>query len=316
MNALARSVSACLACLLLAALAARPARAEPPRVFVLPVHSHGWLDHDDRLLEARVALALTRGHRIRPVGERDLAAGARRQLPMELDECTAPACLRALGQSSGAARVLALELFEEGERAVLLATLFDPRTGEAVDRRELPRAEARAPSRAWADEVARWVATSSAGFHPPPTPFPPPRPTAVLVSLGLDPEQLARPEGQALLAQLRDQLTRRGHPRLTPPGADGPVTHRAVISVEGFGISERPHHVHRYRSGALAADLTVTEVRTGAVVFSKRAVGELTTRAHHTTDQQTLSLLVDDVVFRWMAEIEAASLDQTLSRGL
>jgi hypothetical protein len=295
---------------------AGPAQAQPPKVFVLPVHSNSWLDHDDRLLEARVALALTRGHRVRPVGARDLPAPARRQLPLDLGECTQPACLRVLGQATTAARVLALELFDEGDRPVLLATLFDARTGEAVERRELPRGDARTPSRAWAEELARWVSTTSAGVRPPPQPPPPPRPTAVLVSLALDPDQLARPEGQALLAQLRDRLTQRGRPRLAPPGPEGPVTHRAVVSVENFGISERPHHVHRYRSGALAASLTVTEVRTGAVVFSKRATAELTARARHTTDQQTLGALVDDVVYRWMSELDATAIDQVLPRGL
>src|SRR5204862_4719870 len=131
-----------------------------------PVQSNTWLDHDDRLLEARVALALTSGHRVRPVGTRELSAVARQTLPSDLGECTLPPCLRALGQASGASRVLALELFEEGETPVLLATLFDPRTGEAVERRELPRAAARSPSRVWAEEVARWVATALAGVHP------------------------------------------------------------------------------------------------------------------------------------------------------
>jgi hypothetical protein len=294
---------------------ARPAHAQPPKVFVLPVHSNSWLDHDDRLLEARVSMALTRDRRIRPVGSRDLSAGARRQLPLELDECSQPACLRVLGQATGAARVLALELFDEGDRPVLLATLFDARTGEAVERRELPRAETRAPSRVWADELARWVSTTSAGVRSPPQP-PAPRPTAVLVGLALDPDQLARAEGQALAAQLRDQLTRRGRPRLAPPGGEAALSHRAVITVENFGISERPHHVHRYRAGALAANLTITEVRTGAVIFSKRATAELTARARHTTDQQTLGALVDDVVYRWLNELDAAGIDQLLGRGL
>jgi hypothetical protein len=300
--------------LTLALGAARPAHAEPPRVFVLPVRSNAWLDHDDRLLEARVALALTQGHRIRPVGVRELSGAARRQLPLDLGECTVPGCLRALGQASGAVRVLALELYEEGEAPVLLATLFDGRTGEAIDRRELPRAAARAPSRVWAEEVARWVIASSAGVRPPP-PAPVPRPTAVLMSLTLDPEQLSRPEGQALVAQLRDRFTRRRRPPLAP-ATEGPLSHRAVVSVENFGVSERPHHLHRYRTGALSAHLTITEVRTGAVVFSKRASAQLTARARHTTDQQTLEVLVSEVVWRLMSEVEDPSFDERLARGL
>lgn len=295
---------------------AHPAQAQAPKVFVLPVHSNSWLDHDDRLLEARVAMALTRGRRVKPVTARELSLAARRQLPPELGECTVPACLRLLGQATGAARVLALELFDEGEAPVLLATLFDARTGEAVERRELPRAAARGPSRAWADEVARWVSTTSADVRPPIPAPPPPRPTAILLALTLDSNQLARPEGQALLAQLRDQLTRRGRPRLATTDSDAAITHRAVISVENFGISERPHHVHRYRSGALSASLSITEVRTGAVVFSRRATSELTARARHTTDQQTLGVLVGDLVYRWMTELDSPAFDELLARGL
>jgi len=295
--------------------AARPARAEGPRVFVLPVRSNAWLDHDDRLLEARVAMALTRDRRIRPLGERDLTAAARQRLPPDLGECTVPACLRLLGQTTGALRVLALELYDEGDAPVLLATLFDTRTGEPVERRELPRAPARAPSRVWADEVARWVATTSAGVRPPPPAPIPPRPTAVLMRLTLDPEQLARPEGQALLAQLRDRLARRRRPPLAP-GDDGRVTHRAVVSVENFGVSERPHHLHRYRSGTLAAHLTITETRTGTVVFSKRASAQLTARARHTTDQQALDVLVSEVVWRLMSEVDDPAFDEKLARGL
>jgi hypothetical protein len=304
-----------LGLLILGLVAARPARAEAPRVFVLPVRSNAWLDHDDRLLEARVAMALTRDRRVRPVGQRDLSPAARRQLPADLGECTVPGCLRLLGQATAAARVLALELYDEGDAPVLLATLFDARTGEAVERQELPRAPARAPSRAWADEVARWVATTSAGIRPPPPAPLPPRPTAVLMSLTLDPEQLARPEGQALLAGLRERLTRRRRPPLAP-GPDAPVTHRAVVSVESFGLSERPHHLHRYRSGTLAAHLTITETRTGTVVLSRRASAQVTARARHTTDQQALDVLVSEVVWRLMSEVDDPSFDETLARGL
>jgi len=68
--------------------------------------------------------------------------------------------------------------------------------------------------------------------------------------------------------------------------------------------------------GALAASLTITDARTGAVVFSRRATAELTARARHTTDQQTLGALVDDVMWRWMSELDAAGIDQLLARGL
>jgi hypothetical protein len=42
----------------------------------------------------------------------------------------------------------------------------------------------------------------------------------------------------------------------------------------------------------------------------------LTARARHTTDQQTLGALVDEVVWRWMSELDAAGIDQLLARGL
>ena len=89
-----------------------------------------------------------------------------------------------------------------------------------------------------------------------------------------------------------------------------------MISVENFGISERPHHVHRYRSGTLAATLTITAVRTGTVVFSKRATAELTTRARHTTNQRTLGVLVDEIVYRWTNELDVVGIDRILVRSL
>src|SRR4051794_629523 len=77
------------------------ARAEPPRVFVLPVRSDAWLPRDDRLLGPRRALALGAGHRVRPIDAREIPAGARRLLPLDLAECTTPGCLRLLGQATG-----------------------------------------------------------------------------------------------------------------------------------------------------------------------------------------------------------------------
>jgi hypothetical protein len=295
--------------------APRPARAEPAKLFVLPVRSDSWLDQDDRLLEARVALALTRGRRVRPLQARDLTPAARRLLPLDLTECAVPACLRVLGQASGAARVLALELYDDGPTPVLFATLYDPGSGEAVDRRELPRTAAR--TKGWADEVARWVGTATAGVRPPPPPLPPaPRPTAPLASLEAASGEQGRPEALALVAQLREELARRSCPRLALPAGGAPVTHRLVVSVESFGISDRPHHVHRYRSGALAANLSVIETRTDTVVFTRRATAELTTRAHHTTDQQTLTVLVNEVVSRWLADLDDPAFAQLLTRTL
>jgi hypothetical protein len=213
--------------------------------------------------------------------------------------------------------VLGLELFDDGPAPVLMATLYDPATGEAVDRRELPRSATR--TKGWAEEVARWVTQSAAGVRPAPPPPPPlPRPAAPVLALGIDADQVARPEAHALLAELRDRLAARGRPRLGPPGAPqgGEATHRAVIAVENFGIAERPHHLHRYRSGVLTATLTVADTRTGTVIFSRRATAEMTARARHTTDQQVLTALVGEVVFRWMAELDDPAFDQLLQRSL
>jgi hypothetical protein len=287
------------------------ARAEAPKIFVLPVRSDGWLDQDDRLLEARLALALTAAHRVRPIGARDLPAGTRPLLPQDLAECTTPTCLRLLGQATGAGRVLALELFAEAATPVLIATLYEPRSGEAMDRRELPRAAAHAPSKVWAEEVARWVARSPVTVRPLPTLSP--RPALPLVTLAVAPEQTSQAEAQALLAHLRDQLIRRAHPRLAlPDAAPSDVTHRALITVEQFAISERPHHVHRYRAGTLAATLTVSDSRTGVVVFTRRASAELTTRAHSSSDQQLMDVLVLEVVSRWLGEIDDVAFDRAV----
>jgi hypothetical protein len=290
-----------------------PARAELPRVFVLPLRSNSWLDHDDRLLEARVGVALAQGHRVRPVAVREVGPLARGNLPADLAECTSLDCLRVLGQATGASRVLGLELFDEGSAPVLLATLYEPRTGQAVATRELPRATGRSSTRVWAEELARWVATVSTDVRPAPAPIAR-RPAGVLLSLELDRERDQPAEALALQAAMRERLTRRRQPRLAAPGEPAEaITHRGLITVESFGISERPHHVHRYRNGQLAAHWQVIDVRTGTVVFSKRASAELSVRARHTTDQQAADALTLEVAAR-LLDLDDA-FDEALARG-
>jgi hypothetical protein len=287
------------------------AQAELPGLFLLPVRTERWSGSwlgpsEPRVLEARLATALSRARRVRPLGARDLPADARAALPRDLATCVTPACLQVLGKASGAERVLALEVLDEGPGPVLFATLYDAADGRVVDQRELPRGGWEPATRSWADEVARWVVRA-------PGPPVPPRERDPRIAIVVGPQQAGRPEAQALRGELAARLAAAGVARLAwdgEGGEEGPATYRALITVDGIAVSERLHHVHRYRHGVLTATLTVANTRTGAVILNRRDAAELTDRSDRIGNQRMVEALVDDVVSRWLLALKEPLLDQ------
>jgi metal-dependent amidase/aminoacylase/carboxypeptidase family protein len=118
------------------------------------------------------------------------------------------------------------------------------------------------------------------------------------------------PEAQALVAALATGLTARGRPRLVAPGPQ--ATHRALVTVEQVGVSQRPHHVRHYRSGVLVATLTIAEARGGEVIFADRATAETSERARDSTERQILDALVAEVASRWLQALDAQAIDDRL----
>src|SRR5262249_18303463 len=156
------------------------------------------------------------------LGPRDIQPAARSGLPPDLAACVTPACLKALGEASGADHVLALEVLEDAAGPVLFATIYDAGDGAVVDQRGLTWPGGDPAPRAWADELARWL------LRAPAPPVPPPEREARL-AIALAPEQAGRPEARALVAELAGRLQARGAPRLAGPAA---ATHQAVVAVE------------------------------------------------------------------------------------
>lgn len=296
--------------------------AAPLGLFVLPVEGGPGLSRDARrLLEARVAVALGRCRRVRALGPRDLPRRARGLLPAEaagdLAACVTPGCLRVLGAETGAAHVLGLELLDDGVEGVLFATLFDARTGAILGRRELAPLAAGPATRQWADEVARWVVVA-AGAQPQDPMSDGARaaagPDLVEPVLVIDAGPNPTTEARALVEGLRGRLIARGRPRLAPPGTTPPVvTHRAAITVERVAVSQRQHHLHHDRTAVLAATLTITDARSGAVVFTDAASSQFTARARDAPELALTGVLADDVAARWMAALEAQSIDRILN---
>ena len=295
--------------------------APPLGLFVLPVEGGPGLSRDGRrLLEARVAVALGRCRRVRALGPRDLSRRARGLLPAEaaadLAACVTPGCLRVLGNETGAAHVLGLELLDDGVEGVLFATLFDARTGAILGRRELAPLAAAPATRQWADEVARWVvAAASAEPQDPMSDGASVAAGRDLVEpvLVIDAGPNPTPEARALVVALRERLVARGRPRLAGPGTAPVVTHRAAITVERVAVSQRQHHLHHDRTAVLSATLTITDARSGAVVFTDAASSQLTARARDAPELALTGVLADDVAARWMSALEAQSIDRILN---
>jgi hypothetical protein len=296
--------------LVVALAPAAPAAAPPPpALFILPVRADPWHGFNDpRLLEERIATALGRGHRVRALGPRDVPPRARRELPADLGACTTPACLVALGRATGAQRLLGLEILDEGGRPVLFATLYDASDGGVAGRRELPRPASAwaSASRTWSEEVARWI------LGAPPPPPPPALDAEPRLGLELAPAQRGRPEARALVSQLSALLQGAGVPRLVPPGDAGARagrTHLAVLTVDDVAVSERVHHVHRYRHGVLVASLVVSDVRTGQPIWSRRESAEVSARSDDSSNQGVVDAVVGQVAARLAVDLQESSLD-------
>jgi hypothetical protein len=308
------------------------------KVFLLPIAGAGSSARardERRLLEARLHVTLGRARRVAPIIGRDLPAAARRALPAILEGCASPECLRSLWEASGAERALALELLDEGPEAVVFATIFDTRTGRIVERREFPQQGAAPATRVWADDVAGWVARAA-----PPRQTAPPLdedrrpPSAVpdgpLLAVSAAPEQGARSEAQALAAELIAQLAARGRPRLLLPAPSlpagtlpapapaqaprppPPVSHRAVVVIDSLAVSQRTRHVHHHRTGRLVATLTILDAASGTVVFSHRALADVSGRARHNTESQIVAELVARVAWGFMDALERQDIDHLL----
>jgi len=261
-------------------------------VLLLPVEGA-----EAQALEERLLIAL--GARAR--SERDIPQHKRRHLPADLGRCLAPDCLAALADAAGTERVLSLRYVSDGARTTMFTTLYQATRGEILKRAEW---DASRPS--LVTDLASWVR----GEPPPIKPPPPPLPT-VAVSV----DGVHSVEGDALAAAVTGALAEFRDFRTLPPGARSPATHRARVTVEQAHVATRVHLVHRYRSGALAATLTIADARTGAVVFARHAEARIDERADGESDAQAMQRLVAEVVQRWCEALRGSGIEAALARS-
>jgi hypothetical protein len=289
------------------------AEAGPGGLFVLPVDRVWPTDESaGRVFEERIAIALAETKRVRPLAPRDIAEGKRGSLPKDLASCVTPACLKRLGEATGAERVLGTRLADDAGRPTLFASVYEARTGAILQRREWPGSPDAPPvSARLAAEVARWSVGEPAPAAPQtaPPPAAPRAPEPGLLSVDLAPGEPDSSQARALADALAAALATRDGFSVVPRGTwRANATHRAVIRVEEAHVSLRPHHAEHVREGSLAAVVTVVELPTEAVVFTTRAHAERSIKSRKTGDAEVMAALVDDVVAQWMAAFQSQAV--------
>ncbi len=307
-------------------LGAGNARADEPGaggLFVLPVE-RAWPVNASAaaVFEERLSIAIAETKRARPLGTRDVPEAQRSTLPTDLSACVTPACLKRLRDATGAERVLGTKLADDSGGPTLFASVYDPRTGAIVQRREWPgRLDDLPVSARLAGEVARWAVGPAPSARPAPSVPTPPRAVAVppapgVVALALAPGEPEGSQASALLEQLAAQLGRRGPFSVLARGGGAGVapSQRATVQVEQAHVSLRAHHAHHVREGALAAVVTIVDLPTGTALFSARGHSERTFESKKSSDAEVMSQLVDDVVAQWMQAFDAQSVAGKLTK--
>lgn len=292
-------------------------------LFVLPV-VRAWPVNASAaaVFEERLSIALAETKRARPLGTRDVPEAQRSTLPNDLSACVTPACLKRLRDVTGAERVLGTKLADDSGGPTLFASVYDARTGAIVQRREWPgRPDDLPVSARFAGEVARWAVGPAPSAGPVSPPPPPPRAVSVppapgVVALALAPGEPDGSQASALLDQLAAQLGRRGPFSVLARGgaAAGAPSQRATVQVEQAHVSLRAHHAHHVREGALAAVVTIVDLRAGTALFSARGHAERTVESKKISDAEVMSQLVDDVVAQWMQAFDAQSVAGKLTK--
>jgi hypothetical protein len=289
-------------------------------MFVLPV-ARAWPVSESAgdLFEERIGIALTEAKRARALSPRDIPEKRRRDFPADLATCVTPACLKRLGEATGAERVLGLKLADDGGRATLFATVFDVRTGGITQRREWPGG-AGGPELTprLASEVAHWALGEAPAPPPPPPAMPVARAPVIepgLLTFALAPGEPASPQAQALLDELAGRLA--GRPGFALALSETPATrptHRAFVKLEQVNVQNVPHHLTRREVGTLAAALSIVDLASGTTVFAARGEASTSEKARHTNDAAIMAGLVTSVVGQWIAAFDAQQVGERIRR--
>jgi hypothetical protein len=267
--------------LVLIVAAAHSARADKTRVVVLPITAAAEDHTSAAAFDARVLVALEDTGRVTTV------------TLDEEPECTELKCLADAARIANAQVVLSLSLVHEADGLTVFATLVDSKTAASARRIEVAVAStddltSRAPI-----EVAHRLFGAPAG------------PAIVGVA------ERGRVAGAA--SAISSRLAALNSFTVVPAARPGvTLTHRADINVTDFSITKRRHHVHHYLDGVLVATLTITDLGTNQVVFTKPVKVTISRRDRGSSVAEVSALLVDAAANDWMTAFIAARTEQLL----
>jgi hypothetical protein len=259
------------------------ARAEAPppkpRVLVLPLAPTRIVDlNAARAFDARLLVALDDTKRIQTLTHD------------EEQECTTLPCLAQLGARTGAAYVLSLAAVPEGQTVTLFGTLVDVKTATAWRRIELPRVQPAMLAKAPAELVPQILGTTTNNVAP-------------IVTF-------ARPANAsvgALTFALHDHLVALRAFKVIPlDGVDrSPPTHRVDVTITDLTIGESRPAICKWFEGSFAGTLSVTELSTGRVVWSKPVVTTASKRVHFSSRAEITDMMLGQAVIQWMDAFRA-----------
>jgi hypothetical protein len=258
------------------------AHAEKPRVLVLPIAAGQAVDGNAAsAFDARLLVALEDTRRVTTV------------TLDEEPECTTAKCLAEAATAAQAQSVLSLSLVREAEGLTLFATLLDARTTQTSRRVELTPLSASELAATAPVELAQRLFGAAPG-------------PAVVGIVERGPSSGAAAAISSRLAALRTFTV------FAAARSGVTLTHRAEVNVTELAIVRRRHHLHHYLDGVLSATLTIVDLGSNRVVFTKPVKVTVSRRARASSTAEVSALLAEAAASDWMTAFLAAQTETLL----
>ena len=248
--------------------------AAKPRVLVLPLPDE---DPAASVFDARLVVALDE-------------AGVTAVTPTEEPTCLSTECLADLGKQQNAEQVLSMSLVREERTFTLFATLVDVASRTAARRTELTGLDSASLGKRAPAELARFVS--------------PKKRETFVIGVAIPASGVAH---DAALS-LADRLGAAGFvARPIDKREDRTnLTHRAELAITKFSIERRVHHVHHYLDGVMTVTLTVTDLATREVTFTRSITVTASQRARKSSATEVTAQLVAAAIDQCIAAFNAA----------
>jgi len=256
-----------------------------PRMLVLPLPASTAVDADTaRAFDARLLVALDDSKRVVTV------------TASEEPDCTTTACLVDLGVANDATLVLLVTAVKEDGAITLFGTVVDTATKAATRRVELPGVTLATMAKRAPAELAPQIVGRSGG--------------PVMVGV-IGPSGDA---GMAAVTAVTDYLVAWKTFDVVPlDGSDrGGVTHRAEISWSELSITEDRRWLCDWYDGHLVGTLSVTNLATGRVMFTKTVDVTASHRTAFFSKEEVTQELVDAAVQGWLTAFRDAKIGHKL----